>query len=366
MRLCLVTRNVLEEIQNTSVTSGLLWGRVVDDGDVIQVLSTSEIVGLHVVGSWVDSEKVERADDSTLHSFTLRVARTNVALPLEVETKGGLDQPEVRIVDIGRVFERVQGVLQMDKLADKRVLIAGVGSGGSRVALELAKSGIGTMVLVDHERLEIENIVRHECGIIDLGRYKTRAVRDLVLNHNPTLRVICHEFDIASNIDRFRDLIKESDLVISATGSPKLNNMTNDLCVQAHVPAIFAGVWEKASGGFVMRYIPNETPCFNCVHGIISGLEPKMTRSIDYSSIDDLGQLRSEPGLSINIGFIPLLQSKLAILTLLNGIDKEDIPHHLIVWLNRGEGQYPSLTLLKAKATKREDCLTCGKQAVSG
>src|SRR5207237_3839927 len=83
------------------------------------------------------------------------------------------------------LFSRVHGLYETNVLAGKTVLIIGVGSGGSTIALELVKAGVGNFLLVDPDRVEVANVVRHLCGLSDLGRFKTKAIRDLILEKNP-------------------------------------------------------------------------------------------------------------------------------------------------------------------------------------
>jgi hypothetical protein len=111
---------------------------------------------------------------------------------------GSID-PEPCELDVVRlepdVFSRLKGIFGTNVLASKVVCVIGVGSGGSTGALELAKSGVGNFILVDFDRLRAHNVSRHVCGLADVGRYKTRAVRDIILQHNPSASVQCHEAD---------------------------------------------------------------------------------------------------------------------------------------------------------------------------
>ena len=97
------------------------------------------------------------------------------------------------------VFSRLKGIFDTRVLSAKTVSVIGAGSGGSVGALELAEAGVGNFVLVDFDRLRAHNISRHVCGLADVGRFKTRAVRDAILQHNPQASVVCHEADITED-----------------------------------------------------------------------------------------------------------------------------------------------------------------------
>lgn len=90
------------------------------------------------------------------------------------------------------LYSRSSGLLETSLLEQKRVAVVGLGSGGGTIALELAKAGVGHFTLIDFDRLELSNISRHICGIHDLGRYKTYAVRDRLLEKNPHIGVQTH------------------------------------------------------------------------------------------------------------------------------------------------------------------------------
>ncbi|MCH7606180.1 MAG: ThiF family adenylyltransferase, partial [Chloroflexi bacterium] len=110
---------------------------------------------------------------------------------------------EVCEVDVVRletdIFSRLKGLFDTRVLESKTVSVIGVGSGGSVVAVELAKTGVGNLILIDFDRLKTHNVARHVCGLADVGRFKTRAVRDVILQHNPAASVRCYEADITED-----------------------------------------------------------------------------------------------------------------------------------------------------------------------
>ena len=69
-------------------------------------------------------------------------------------------------------FARIAPLFDVGSLGEARVLIAGCGSGGGQVALQLAMSGIRKFALFDSDVLEAENVIRHVCGRRYLGQTK--------------------------------------------------------------------------------------------------------------------------------------------------------------------------------------------------
>ena len=73
------------------------------------------------------------------------------------------------------LYSRNKGILEINILETKRVMIVGLGSFGSQIAIELAKAGVGSFSLFDFDRVELHNLARHTCTINDLGRLKIDA-----------------------------------------------------------------------------------------------------------------------------------------------------------------------------------------------
>jgi tRNA A37 threonylcarbamoyladenosine dehydratase len=63
-----------------------------------------------------------------------------------------------------RTFERIESLFDIAMFADVKVLVAGCGSGGASVALQLVMSGIRNFTLIDNDTLGPENVIRHICG----------------------------------------------------------------------------------------------------------------------------------------------------------------------------------------------------------
>jgi molybdopterin/thiamine biosynthesis adenylyltransferase len=252
---------------------------------------------------------------------------------------------EIIEIPIGiNYFDRIKKIVDVKYLLKKKVTIIGVGTGGSRIALELVKSGIGTLTLFDFDTIEVENVVRHICTLDDVGRYKTLAVKDVLKKINPNINVKTYESDVRKISEISEKEINESDLVIESTGIPEICYYINEICTKKRIPVIFGGVYERGIGGFVMRYIPFKTACFSCVFDLIYKSSPKPTltdeqRSI-YSEISDISELKAEPGLSIDLGFISLLHTRMALLTLLKDTKNSitDFGGDFIFWANEPWG----------------------------
>lgn len=245
------------------------------------------------------------------------------------------------------LFSRVDGLFETGILSDKKVAIIGLGSGGSPIALELVKSGVQHFVLVDNDRLEIGNVVRHICGISDLGRYKTKAVRDMMLDKNPYAEINTIESAVDWNTyNHVSQMIENVDLVICATDNRESKMIINEICIDKNKVCLYGGAFRRAYGGQVLRVVPRKTICFQCFLDTLPDYaidteisSTRQAQNIQYSDVI----IPIEPGLSIDISPISMLMTRLAILELLK--DKshtleslyEDFKGAWYLWLNRRE-----------------------------
>lgn len=261
---------------------------------------------------------------------------------------GRREERRVQVVEIAdRLHSRIRGLYETDKLASKSVLVVGLGSGGSSIALELAKAGVDRFFLVDGDRLEVENLVRHVCGFSDLGRYKTKAVRDLILQKNPNASVTTAESNIRwEQHDELCILVRQADLVLCCTDDRASRQQTNIACLAEGRTAIYGGTFRRAYGGHVLRVVPGKTLCYQCFLDLCE--EKDLDREIPDSATAERYAYSDrpvdiEPGLSSDIAPIANFCVKLGLLELLKDQQTtlsplfEDLPLPWYQWLNRRE-----------------------------
>ena len=121
---------------------------------------------------------------------------------------------EVSREDIWQALCERHSEANQQKLAGARVAVAGLGGLGSNIALALARAGVGHLLLVDFDRVDVSNLNRQQYFIRHLGQYKTDALREILKEVNPWLdiRTVCRkvtEKDI-------RELFGEYDYICEA------------------------------------------------------------------------------------------------------------------------------------------------------
>ncbi|MFT6161671.1 MAG: molybdopterin/thiamine biosynthesis adenylyltransferase [Myxococcota bacterium] len=238
-------------------------------------------------------------------------------------------------------------MFETDVLSTRRVAIVGCGSGGSFIARELAKAGVGEFLLIDHDRMEPGNVCRHECGLSEVGRKKVFAIRDLILDRNPTavVETLAVHLD-GSTVQQIQDAIGGADLVVGATDNRESRLLLNRACIANDQPLLFGAVFRRAYGGQVLRVLPRMTPCYQCFLNVL----PQMSNDQEVASAEDAAAIAYsdrpvaiEPGLSSDVLPVALMMVKIAIVLLLEGEKttlaplREDLVAPLYLWLNRRE-----------------------------
>jgi molybdopterin/thiamine biosynthesis adenylyltransferase len=252
------------------------------------------------------------------------------------------------------VFDRLRGLFESDALREKCIVLVGCGSGGSIVLRELVRSGVGKFVLVDHDRLELANVCRHELGLADIGRLKVNALRDYVLDRNPQANVTAEAFKLdGGTFDRLHDLVRSAapDLIVCGTDNRESRLLINRAALLTDTVALYGGVRRRAYAGQVLRVIPGLTPCYQC---FIKGL-PDVVLDAEISSQRDADRVAysdrpvtPEPGLSTDIAPVALMMAKLALVELTYGHEssifesqRQDLAAPWFFWLNRREADTP-------------------------
>lgn len=106
-----------------------------------------------------------------------------------------------------------------DVLKKATVGVAGVGGLGSNVALALARSGIGRLILADFDVVEPSNLNRQAYFVEHLGMPKTEAIKELIHRANPYVDIDVHRVYVTS--ENAGVLFKDADILVEAFDQPQ-------------------------------------------------------------------------------------------------------------------------------------------------
>lgn len=217
------------------------------------------------------------------------------------------------------IFSRNVGILESTVMLQKKAVFVGCGSVGSLVAVELAKAGVGNFMLIDNDVFGYHNICRHQCGIYDVGRFKTDALADRIFQINPYATVMKKNCMI-QEIDRgeMEDFCNEDTIIIGGADNREGDLYAGDFALENKMPFISIGCWERAFAGEIFYCLPNGMPTYRDflkAMGYISGRVTQNRRF--YTTEEDLEKVSFEPGISADVNFITIIGVKI-ILDLLN------------------------------------------------
>jgi len=163
------------------------------------------------------------------------------------------------------VLREVGGAGQA-RLKAARVLVVGAGGLGSPLILYLAAAGIGTLGIVDDDRVSLSNLQRQIAHrTADIGRHKTESATDAVHAVNPGVTVEAHPFRLdASNA---LELISRYDIVADGSDNFATRFLVNDACFFARKTLVSAAVTEFDGqlATFKAHDRSGAYPCYRCI-----------------------------------------------------------------------------------------------------
>lgn len=267
-------------------------------------------------------------------------------------------------------WSRVEGVIGAENLAllaRKRVVVIGLGSGGGLVALSLAMSGVGRFVLIDDDVLEEGNVVRHVADRRYLGQPKAQAVAELIRQRNPNAEVETR----IGRIEQHMDALEQVDLLVVAVDGENAKYVINQAALDRHLPAVYAGVYERGEGGDAVVIYPYDGPCYACWAAELRdehAVTANPGQELDYGMIGPTGTLEAEPGLWLHVTRVATVQAHLVLNELLKGTDVyEPMPANTVILANSAleiiTGQItPPHSAVWVTIERDPDCLVCGSQ----
>lgn len=122
---------------------------------------------------------------------------------------------------INNLYDRQSGV---ESQADVSAIVIGLGGLGSWIALDLALIGVGTLILIDPDKLESSNLNRTLFKYSQIGQLKTQAIKELILERRPdTIVVTIEDYFKSDYLDKYK-----VDFIFDATDNLSTRQMIHD------------------------------------------------------------------------------------------------------------------------------------------
>ncbi len=152
-----------------------------------------------------------------------------------------------------------------ERLSRARVTLIGAGGLGSPVAFYLAAAGVGTITLIDQDRIDRSNLQRQILHTDErVGSLKVESARQTLLALNPDITVHARaERLVAANAE---ELLRGADLIIDGADNFETRYLVNDTAMRLGIPWIYGAV--QAFAGQVSMFAPHlgaDQPCYRCL-----------------------------------------------------------------------------------------------------
>ena len=221
------------------------------------------------------------------------------------------------------------------KLRQSTVAVIGVGGIGTASALYLALAGVGSLILVDQDTIELHNLHRQILfSLEDLRLPKAEVAARKLKTVNPEVNLI----QVPDNLreENIKETLEKADLVVDGLDNMRTRYMVNSACYRLRIPYVFGGA--IAMEGNVSVFHPPETPCLECV---LPAFDDRHLPGCDTRGV-----------LGATAGIVGSIQAMEAI-KLLAGID-DSLKGRLLVC------DFRQMEFEKIQIFKREDCKICG------
>ncbi len=204
------------------------------------------------------------------------------------------------------------------RLLESSAAVFGLGGLGSPVALYLAAAGVGRLVLVDFDHVELSNLQRqiiHQTG--DLGRLKVESARDKVQAINPHVKIETVARVLAGQ--ELESLIAKVDVVLDGTDNFPTRFALNAACYTQQRPLV-SGAAIRFEGQ-VSVYYPGQadSPCYRCLYDDDGGTNETCTQTgVVAPLLGIVGSVQALEALKVLLKVGSVLKGRLLLLDALN------------------------------------------------
>ena len=122
-----------------------------------------------------------------------------------------------------KALENRQGKEILEKFQKATVAICGLGGLGSNIAISLARAGIGKLILIDFDKVDVSNLHRQQYKMNQIGMFKTEALISNLKEISPYTKYEIFTTKISE--DNYMDLLKEADVICEAFDNPEAKAM---------------------------------------------------------------------------------------------------------------------------------------------
>ncbi len=157
------------------------------------------------------------------------------------------------------------GIEGQERLLKSRVLIIGLGGLGSPVSMYLAAAGVGELILVDFDQVDLTNLQRQIVHTTqNIGQKKVQSARETLSALNPDCQITTVDHKLAT--DELAEHIASVDLVVDCSDNFSTRFAVNMACVGGRKPLVSGAAIRMEGQVSVFTGQPGD-PCYHCLYG---------------------------------------------------------------------------------------------------
>jgi adenylyltransferase/sulfurtransferase len=149
------------------------------------------------------------------------------------------------------------------QLLNAKILLVGAGGLGCPAALYLAAAGVGTLGIIDSDKVDLTNLQRQILhGLSDVGRPKTESAKEAIHRINPDVKVVTYQERLTPQ--NALEIFQRYDIIIDGSDNFPTKYLVNDAAFFAEKPYIYGGVFQFEGQASVF-FPKEEGPCLRCL-----------------------------------------------------------------------------------------------------
>ncbi len=227
------------------------------------------------------------------------------------------------------------GIIGQKKILSSKVLIVGAGGLGSPVAEFLSRAGVGSIGVVDDDKVNLSNLHRQSLyNTSDIGKFKVKIAKDKIKKINPNTKVTIYKIRLNNN--NFKKIINDYDYIVDGSDNFTTKFLLNDYCLKFKKVLVTGAISKFDGHVFTFNFKNKKAPCLRCFFQ-----ESKIS--------DDLLNCESEGILGTVAGIVGTIQANEVLKKILNigtGLDGYIFILDLL-----------HLRFRKVKLNKRKNCI---------
>ena len=204
-------------------------------------------------------------------------------------------------------------VAGQEKLLASTALIIGMGGLGSPAAMYLAAAGVGHLILVDFDAVELSNLQRqilHHTE--DIGRLKVESGRDALQKLNPDVQLTTVNHRLEGT--ELQDWIAKADVVLDGSDNFATRFAINDACVASHTPLV-SGAAIRMEGQVSVYLNDGSGPCYRCLYKDEGELDMRCSENgVLAPVVGIIGSIQATEAIKVLTGMGETLHGRLLLL----------------------------------------------------